>query len=70
MQAYNRDQVWVSCHGESPHDVENQGKIMYYPSPGFPNYFYPYKHTTGYMSPLVAVQFTSPKRKYIVRLSL
>lgn len=31
--------------------------INYYPSRGFPAYYYPYLNQKGYMSPLIAVQF-------------
>lgn len=56
--------VWVSCEGENPADVENIGPIEYYPRQGFPGYYFPYENSEGYLSPLVAVHFTKPVRKY------
>lgn len=55
------DTVWVSCSGENPADVENMGAIQYIPSRGFPGYYFPFKNTPGYLSPLVAVFFEKPK---------
>lgn len=56
--------IWVTCAGQSGHDVENIGPLVYYPSvPGFPSIFYPYSNVANYTSPLVAVQFTAPRRK-------
>lgn len=57
--------IWVSCEGENPADKENIGPVQYYPRQGFPGYFFPYENSEGYLSPLVAVQFTRPIRKYI-----
>lgn len=56
--------VWVSCEGESPADVENIGPIEYYPKPGLPGYFFPYENSEGYLSPLVAVKFLHPRSEY------
>lgn len=55
----------MSCEGENPADVENIGPIEYYPRRGFPGYYYPYENSEGYLSPLVAVHFARPVRKYI-----
>lgn len=55
--------VWVDCEGENPADTENIGAIKYYPHRGFPGYYFPFKNTEGYLSPLVAVNFEQPKRK-------
>lgn len=59
------DTVWVSCAGENPADVENMGAIQYFPRRGFPSYYFPFKNTAGYLSPLVAVFFEKPKCTYI-----
>lgn len=56
--------MWVSCEGENPADIENIGPIEYYPRQGFPGYYYPYENSEGYLSPLVAIHFTRPVRKY------
>jgi len=58
------DTVWVSCAGENPADVENMGAIQYIPRRGFPGYYFPFKNTPGYLSPLVAVFFEKPKCTY------
>ncbi len=57
------NQVWVTCEGQSPHDKDNIKEVRYFPGPGFPYYFYPYKNTKDYMSPLVAVQFNVTGKK-------
>lgn len=56
--------VWVSCEGENPADQENIGPVDYFPIRGFPGYFYPYQNSEGYLSPLVAIHFRRPQRKY------
>ena len=58
-----RNQIWVTCQGESPADEEIIGDVQYFPTQGFPGYYYPFKNTPGYLSPLVAVKFIRPKRK-------
>lgn len=60
----HRKQVWVSCYGENGADQEILGDISYYPTRGFPSYFYPYLNAPGYLSPLVAVKFVRPSRKF------
>lgn len=52
-----RQNVWISCEGENPADIENIGRVNYYPHPGFPTYYYPFTNVQGYQSPLVAVEF-------------
>jgi len=58
----------VSCEGENPADIENVGPIDFIPKWGFPGYFYPYENSQGYLSPLVAVHFASPKSKKFIYL--
>lgn len=58
------DKVWVSCVGENPVDVEQLGPIAYYPQQGFPGYYFPFNNTEGYLSPLVAIEFQRPQRKW------
>lgn len=67
LPASNRNQVWVSCRGENGADREIIGDVEYYPTRGFPSYFYPYENTKGYLSPLVSVKFTRPGREYFSR---
>jgi sodium/potassium-transporting ATPase subunit beta len=59
-----RNQVWVSCRGEDGSDKEAITDIKYFPSQGFPSYFYPYMNSKNYLSPLVAVKFMRVKRKF------
>lgn len=56
--------VWVSCEAETPIDVENAGRIKYFPSRGFPTYFFPYTGQDEYLEPLIAVQLENPARKF------
>jgi len=56
--------VWISCKGETPTDLENIGPIIYYPSHGFPNYFFPYKGQDGYLEPIIALYFERPASEY------
>lgn len=59
----DRKQVWVSCNGLSPADVESIGPIEYFPHRGLPAYYYPYTNVQGYLSPLLAVHFARPAVK-------
>ena len=52
--------MWISCTGENASDREVVGPITYYPSRGFPAFYYPYTNVPGYLSPLVAVHFERP----------
>ncbi|KAG5675190.1 hypothetical protein PVAND_005114 [Polypedilum vanderplanki] len=63
-----RNQVWVTCSGENGMDREIIGDAVYYPSHGFPGYFYPYTNNPGYVSPLVAVQFKRPALNRIINI--
>jgi sodium/potassium-transporting ATPase subunit beta len=60
LKPAQRKQVWVSCKGEDGSDREILGDMEYYPTYGFPSYFYPYTNLPGYVSPLVAVKFLRP----------
>lgn len=60
--------IWVSCEGENPADIENIGPVQYYPTQGFPGFFYPYENSEGYLSPLVAVHFERPVRGIIINI--
>ena len=55
--------VWMSCEGENPADVENIGKITYYPRMGIPTYYFPYKNQKGYKSPIIFAHLENPKSK-------
>lgn len=62
--------VWVSCEGENPADIENLGKDVDYRSltseQGFHGNYFPYMNEEGYLQPLVAVQFLSVKREFLM----
>jgi sodium/potassium-transporting ATPase subunit beta len=61
--------VWVSCEGENPADIENLGNNVEYKSlsgeQGFNGTYFPYENIDGYLTPIVAVQFQSVKRKLL-----
>lgn len=56
--------MWVSCEGENPADNENIGPIRFLPTMGFQGQYFPFQNQDGYHSPLVAVHFERPRRKY------
>ncbi|XP_067006982.1 sodium/potassium-transporting ATPase subunit beta-2 isoform X2 [Anabrus simplex] len=60
--------VWVSCEGENPADVENIGPIQYFPSRGYPGYYFPFANNEGYLSPLVAVWFENPATGVLINI--
>jgi sodium/potassium-transporting ATPase subunit beta len=68
LPASHRNQVWVSCRGENGADREIIGDIEYYPTRGFPSYFYPYTNVANYLSPLVSVKFTRPGPNQIINI--
>lgn len=51
-----RSQIWISCNGEDPYDRESGVSFNYYPSRGFPGYYFPYLNLKNYLSPLIAVE--------------
>lgn len=58
---FQRRNIWVSCEGENPADVEYLGPIQFYPPiQGFPGYYFPYRNSEGYLSPLLAVRIHRP----------
>uniref|UniRef100_A0A2P2HW77 Sodium/potassium-transporting ATPase subunit beta-like n=1 Tax=Hirondellea gigas TaxID=1518452 RepID=A0A2P2HW77_9CRUS len=60
--------IWLSCKGENPADQEYIGPILYSPWRGFPSYFFPYRNTPGYLSPIVAVEFTHPQPFVLINI--
>lgn len=62
------NKIWVSCEGENPADIEHIGAVKYYPTNGFPYFYFPYENSEGYMSPLVAVHFSKLKRGIIINI--
>lgn len=64
----NANIVWVSCAGENPADNEHIGPINYFPRRGFPGYFFPFKNIEGYLPPIVAVHFESPKNGVLINI--
>jgi sodium/potassium-transporting ATPase subunit beta len=63
LEPKKRRQIWVSCKGENPHDTETVGPIEYLEHRGFPEYFYPFMNTPGYLSPVIAIRFARPAGK-------
>ncbi|XP_049772282.1 sodium/potassium-transporting ATPase subunit beta-2-like [Schistocerca cancellata] len=60
------DTLWVSCEGYHPSDVEHVGNISYYPQPGFKAVYFPYKESSNYLSPIVAVKFSEPMKDLLI----
>jgi len=56
----DQSMIWLSCEGENPADRENLGPVVYTPQQGFPAYYYPFKNTPNYLSPIVMVQLLKP----------
>jgi sodium/potassium-transporting ATPase subunit beta len=61
-------QFWLSCSGEKPVDRENSRDFKYFPSQGFPSFYFPYTNTKNYLSPLVAVQVLNPTPNVIISI--
>lgn len=66
LNASERNQVWISCQGEDGSDKELLSEADYFPTRGFPSYYYPYTNLKGYVSPLVAVKFLRPKSEFFL----
>ncbi|XP_011309901.1 sodium/potassium-transporting ATPase subunit beta-1-like isoform X2 [Fopius arisanus] len=49
--------VWLSCNGAKNVDKEHMGVISYFPSAGFPFYYFPFTGHSQYLSPVVAIMF-------------
>lgn len=60
--------VWLSCAGDLPHDIESIGRIKYYPDQGYPGFFFPYTGQNDYLEPIVAVQFERQQGKLDISL--
>ncbi|CAH2105100.1 unnamed protein product [Euphydryas editha] len=63
-----RRNIWVSCKGERPADVDALGPLKYWPYPGLSEIYFPYDNTPGYLSPLVAVQLLNPTLHQIINI--
>ncbi|XP_047106535.1 sodium/potassium-transporting ATPase subunit beta-2-like [Schistocerca piceifrons] len=66
LRAPPDDTLWVSCEGYHPSDVEHVGNISYYPQPGFKAVYFPYKESSNYLSPIVAVKFSEPMKDLLI----
>ncbi|XP_058446793.1 sodium/potassium-transporting ATPase subunit beta-2-like [Malaya genurostris] len=64
----DRKQVWISCKGLNNDDSEALGPLEYFPSRGFPSYYYPYMNKVGYLNPLIAVHFARPTVKRSINI--
>ncbi|GJQ69828.1 hypothetical protein Trydic_g22379 [Trypoxylus dichotomus] len=72
-QFYNSaraNQIWVSCTGKHPIDQEhvNASNFEYFPTRGFPAYFYPATSVDGYLSPLIAVKLNGLTPNVIISI--
>ncbi len=56
--------VWMSCEGDNPADRENIGDIEYFPDPGIPSYYFPYKNS-GHPGPVIFAHFKNPRSTYL-----
>jgi len=65
-QQTEKRMIWVSCNGDTQADVELMGPVEYYPTRGFPAYYFPFKNIDGYLSPIVAVHFSRPTRNIVI----
>ncbi|XP_045470069.1 sodium/potassium-transporting ATPase subunit beta-2-like [Harmonia axyridis] len=64
-----RNNIWISCTGETSADMEYLGPIKYYPShQGFPGYYFPYTNSKDYFSPLIAVHFKRPASGVVLNI--
>jgi len=63
-----QDMVWLTCEGENPADKENIGEITYQPFQGFPAYYFPFRNTPSYLSPVVMVQFHKPTTGVLINI--
>jgi len=63
-----KQNVWITCEGENPADIENIGEVKYYPGPGMPTYYYPFNNTNGYQPPLVAVEFATVAKGVLINI--
>jgi sodium/potassium-transporting ATPase subunit beta len=68
VNATNRTEVWISCEGEHSFDKERIDGFGYFPSRGFPGYYFPYTNNENYLSPLIAVQIKNVKPYAIVNI--
>ncbi len=68
----DKEQVWITCEGENPADMEAAGEMEYFPkAQGFPGYYFPYNgqnKTHKYESPIVAVKFNNPTRGQLIHI--
>ncbi|KAF7279519.1 sodium/potassium-transporting ATPase subunit beta-1-like [Rhynchophorus ferrugineus] len=62
-----KEQIWVSCQGQSDVDKENLKGFNYYPK-GFAGYYYPYKNVENYLSPIIAVEIVNITPNVIVSI--
>ncbi|XP_046402099.1 sodium/potassium-transporting ATPase subunit beta-2-like [Ischnura elegans] len=62
------NQLWVTCSGENPADIENLGAMQYIPARGFPGYFFPFSNAQGNLSPLVALRLERPQRGILLNI--
>jgi len=66
-EALNK-RVWIDCQGENPADRENLGPVVYHPTNGISENYFPYLNQEGYLSPAIFVEFTDPKPSVLIAI--
>lgn len=56
---YQSDQIYVTCQGEHPTDMEHIGPLALMPLT-IPMYYFPFRDQKQYLSPFIMVQFLNP----------
>ncbi|OQV18782.1 putative Sodium/potassium-transporting ATPase subunit beta-2 [Hypsibius exemplaris] len=59
--------IYITCTGQNDADNEHMGPIMLHPKT-IPKYYFPYRNTPGYLSPLVMVQFLNPQTGIVINV--
>ncbi|CAH8441053.1 unnamed protein product [Heterobilharzia americana] len=66
--------ILVNCSGQNPADEENIGEMTFHPGETykgtqygvFSSAYYPFLGQAGYLGPLVALEFKSPKKNVVI----
>jgi len=60
--------IGVSCEGENDGDVDNLGRVEFYPNEGFPFQYYPYRNALHYRAPLVFAKFPKVQPGVVIQV--
>jgi len=58
---YTSDAVPLTCEGENNGDIDNMGRVEFYPPQGFPLTYFPFKAQKAYQTPIVFARFPNPE---------